>query len=100
MEPPGSEEADASLSDLAVLGCIQGEVELSELSNIGPSVCLPLGPLLPLPRHVFPSSLHSQIGGSRAHIRHLSVLDTSVCAGPLTNTERIFLHSRLPTPLQ
>lgn len=41
MEPPGSEEADASLSDLAVLGCVQGEVELFEWSNIGPSVCLP-----------------------------------------------------------
>lgn len=41
MEPPGSGEADAPLSDLAVLGSVQGEVELSELSNIGPSACLP-----------------------------------------------------------
>ena len=83
MEPPGSEGADASLSDLTALGCVQGGAELSEVSNIGPSACAPVGPLLPLPRHVFPRSLHSQIGGSRAHIQHLSVLDTSVCAGRL-----------------
>lgn len=40
-EPPGSEEADASLPDLAVLGSVQREEKLSELSNIGPSACLP-----------------------------------------------------------
>ena len=53
MEPPGSEEADASLSDLTVLGCVQGEAELSEVSNIGPSACPPGSPAT-LPRHVFP----------------------------------------------
>lgn len=44
MEPPGSEEADASLSDLTVLGCVQGEAELPA----------PPGSPATLPRHVFP----------------------------------------------
>lgn len=64
MEPPDSEEPDTSLSDLTVLGCIQGEADLPEISNIGPSACLPLGPWLPLPCHVFPGSLHFRIGGT------------------------------------
>lgn len=73
-------------------------------------ICLPpMGPPATLPRHVFPCSLHSQIGGSRAHILHLSVLDTSVCAGPLTAPQRILrgcfrtpgfphLHNKLSPP--
>ncbi len=44
MVPSGTEEADASLSDLTVLGCIQGEADLSEVSIIGPSACLPWVP--------------------------------------------------------
>lgn len=44
MKPPGSEEADPSLSDLTVLGCVQGKADLSEVSNIGPSACLPWVP--------------------------------------------------------
>lgn len=96
MEPPGSEEADASLSDLTVLGCVQGEAELSEVSNIGPSACPPWVPCYLAPPRV-PRSLHSQIGGSRVHIQHLSVLDTSVCTGPLTAPSRI-LRGYSPTP--
>ena len=91
MEAPGSEEAHASLCDPAVLGCVQGEAELSEMSNIGPSAGLPWVPRYLCPRHVFPRSLHSQIGGSRAHNQHLSVPDTSVCAG---------LRSQLTAPPQ
>lgn len=76
---------------------IQGEADLPEMSNIGPSACLPLGRWLPLPHHVFPGSLHFQISASWGHIQHLSVLDTSVCAGPShspsTNTQTIFSHS-------
>lgn len=44
MEAPDSEEADTLCSDLTVLGCVQGEADLPEMSNIGPSACLPLGP--------------------------------------------------------
>lgn len=62
VEPPGSEEADAPLSDLAVLGSVQGEVELSEMSNIGPSACLPrvpcyLGPAMCSPVAYIPKSV-------------------------------------------
>lgn len=104
MEPPDSEEADTSLSDLTVLGCVQGEADIPEIPNIGPSACLPLGPRLPLPCHVFPGSLHFQIGGSWAHVQHVPVLDTSVCAGPShspsTNTHTysyIIRYSYTPT---
>lgn len=54
VEPPGSEEADAPLSDLAVLGCVQGEMELSEMSNIGPSACLPWVPCYLCPATCLP----------------------------------------------
>lgn len=63
-------------------------------------ICLPPppGPRLPLPHHVFPGSLHLEIGGSWAHIQHLSVLDTSVCSGPshshFTNPQKVFSHSQ------
>lgn len=45
MAAPDSEEADTSCSDLTVLGCVQGEADLPEMSNIGPSAWLPPGSL-------------------------------------------------------
>lgn len=60
------------------------------------AACPPWVPCYLAPPRV-PRSLHSQIGGSRVHIQHLSVLDTSVCTGPLTAPSRI-LRGYSPTP--
>lgn len=63
--------ADTSCSDLTVLGRVQGEADLPEVSETGPSARPPPRPpgpsatsAPPPARHVFPASLYFQIGGS------------------------------------